>query len=170
MPTSLRLTGELNKEALVQTLDEMLERHEVLRTTFVQNELGEPEQVIHQNSSFDLVHVDLSELDADSSSGSTLLSSKRLNPRRLFNLQTGPLIRGRLIDLGVNEQGQPDHILLATMHHIVSDGWSMGIFTQEISALYQAYSAGEPNPLEPLAIQYADYAHWQRSVSRGRLS
>ena len=74
------------------------------------------------------------------------------------------MIRGRLLELGANDKGEPEYILLATMHHIVSDGWSMGIFTREISALYEAYSQGQSNPLEPLQIQYADYAHWQRSV------
>ena len=81
-----------------------------------------------------------------------------------FDLKHGPLIRSRLIDLGVNNKGEPEYVLLATMHHIVSDGWSMGIFTREITALYEAYSHGQKNPLAPLELQYADYAYWQRST------
>jgi amino acid adenylation domain-containing protein len=81
-----------------------------------------------------------------------------------FDLGKGPLIRGRLIGLGTE-----DHVLLITMHHIISDGWSIGIFLQELRKLYRAFHAGEPSPLAPLALQYADYAMWQRHLLSGAL-
>ena len=163
IPASLRLSGVLNLEALERTFNTLLERHEVLRTSFVQNEVGEPIQVIHQDCAFALTHVDLSGLNK-AEQNEQLVAQQEAETEGLFDLESGPLIRGRLLDLGLNEKDEPEYILLATMHHIVSDGWSMGIFTREISALYEAFSQGKPNPLEPLQIQYADYAHWQRSV------
>ena len=86
-----------------------------------------------------------------------------LEARATFDLETGPLIRGRLIRLAEDE-----HALLITMHHIVSDGWSMGVLRNELSALYSAFVRGEADPLPELDIQYADYAVWQRRVDRGR--
>ena len=163
MPVSVRLTGELNQEALDQTLNTLLERHEVLRTTFVQNEAGEPIQVIHPETSFALSRVDLSSVDREEQS-QRLAELARVEAETAFDFEQGPLIRGQLIDIGVNNEKEPEYVLLATMHHIVSDGWSMGIFSREITALYAAYSSGKENPLAPLEIQYADYAHWQRST------
>src|SRR5262249_26188459 len=81
-----------------------------------------------------------------------------------FDLEHGPLIRGRL--LRVSDQ---EHVLLVTMHHIVSDGWSMGILTKELSALYRAYKLGQSDPLPPLPVQYADYAAWQRQWLSGEV-
>ena len=163
IPVSVRLTGELNQEALNQTLSTLLERHEVLRTTFVQNEAGEPIQVIHPETSFALSRVDLSGVNRKEQ-GQRIADLEQVESETAFDLENGPLIRGRLIDLGVNNEKEPEFVLLATMHHIVSDGWSMGIFSREITALYAAYSSGKENPLTPLEIQYADYAHWQRST------
>ena len=79
-----------------------------------------------------------------------------------FNLRVGPLIRGRLLRVQAEE-----HVLLITMHHIVSDGWSMGVLLREIAGLYRAYREGRGDPLEPLPIQYADYAQWQREWLQG---
>ena len=163
MPVSVRLTGELNQEALDQTLSTLLERHEVLRTTIVQNDAGEPSQAIHPETSFALSRVDLSGVNREEQ-GQRLAEIGQVEAQTSFDFEQGPLIRGQLIDLGVNEQDKPEYVLLATMHHIVSDGWSMGIFSREITALYAAYSSGKENPLAPLEIQYADYAHWQRST------
>jgi arthrofactin-type cyclic lipopeptide synthetase C len=81
-----------------------------------------------------------------------------------FDLERGPLIRGRLIHLGLGE-----HVLLITLHHIVSDGWSLGVLTQELSALYGVYTRGDADPLTPLAIQHADYAVWQRRWLSGEV-
>ncbi|MEQ5837824.1 condensation domain-containing protein, partial [Marinobacter sp. NFXS9] len=170
VPASLRLSGELDLDALRATLDALLERHEVLRTTFVQNDEGEPLQVIHTDAAFALQCIDLSELDAEQQT-KALAEQQLEEANATFDMARGPLIRGRLIELGLNVQQQPDYVLLVTMHHIVSDGWSSGIFVREIRALYEAYVQGRKNPLPPLAIQYADYASWQRTVlDKDRLS
>ena len=155
---SVRLRGELSLEALQATLNTLLERHEVLRTTFVQSGEGEPLQVIGTDSVFALQRIDLSALDADEQLAA-LAAEQTAESETMFDMASGPLIRGRLIALG-----EHDCVLLVTMHHIVSDGWSSGIFIREIEALYPAYLAGRPNPLPPLRIQYADYACWQRTV------
>src|SRR5262249_7419726 len=81
-----------------------------------------------------------------------------------FDLEAGPLVRGRLVQMNCDE-----HVLLVTMHHIVSDGWSRGVLTREMSALYGAFSAGQADPLPELAIQYADYAAWQRRWMSGEV-
>ena len=124
MPVSVRLTGELNQEALDQTLNTLLERHEVLRTTFVQTEVGERIQVIHPETSFALSRVDLSGVNREEQS-QRLAEIGQVEAQTSFDFEQGPLIRGQLIDLGVNEQDELEYVLLATMHHIVSDGWSM---------------------------------------------
>ncbi|MGO4780815.1 condensation domain-containing protein, partial [Lysobacter sp. 2RAB21] len=99
----------------------------------------------------------LSELTADAQA-SAVATQSREEARAPFDLAQGPLIRGRLLRLSEHE-----HVLLVTQHHIVSDGWSIGVLVQEVSALYDAYRQGQPDPLPPLPIQYADYAAWQRS-------
>ena len=157
MPASLRLRGELNLEALERTLNTLLERHEVLRTSFAQNEAGEPSQVIHSDRAFALTYIDLSGLNK-AEQNKRLAEQQQAEAETLFDLEMGPMIRARLLELGMNDKGEPEYILLATMHHIVSDGWSMGIFTREISALYDAFSQGQANPLEPLQIPVS-YTH-----------
>jgi amino acid adenylation domain-containing protein len=157
IPMRLRLPGELDQEALRRALDAIVARHEALRTTFVQVE-GEPEQRIApvEESRFHLAEHDLS---GDRSELRRLAGEEARAP---FDLAQGPLIRGRLIQLAPDE-----HLLLATMHHIISDGWSMELFTREVSALYEAFRRGQPNPLPPLPVQYADYAAWQRKWVEG---
>ncbi|HEX8242473.1 MAG TPA: condensation domain-containing protein, partial [Longimicrobium sp.] len=162
MPTRLRLRGELDRGALVRALDRIVARHEALRTTFAAAD-GEPVQRIApaEESPFHLVEHDLR---ADSEAGAKLQRVMAEEAGAPFDLARGPLIRGRLIRLGAE-----DHVLLVTMHHIVSDGWSMGVLTRELSALYTAFHAGEPDPLPPLPVQYADYAAWQRRWVEGEV-
>src|SRR5262249_45769753 len=155
----LRLRGQLNREALQRALDRIVARHEGLRTTFVSIE-GEPVQRITgiEESRFHLEEHNLigpqQELDRlireEASAG--------------FDLENGPLIRGRLIC-----SGEEEHVLLITMHHIVSDGWSMDLFIKELSALYGAFVRGQEDPLPELAVQYADYAVWQRKWMDGEI-
>jgi amino acid adenylation domain-containing protein len=155
IPTRLRLEGELDHAALSRALSHIVERHEALRTTFHLVD-GEPEQRITpvEESGFLLLHHDLSAHGNADAELSRLMSHEARAP---FSLERGPLIRGRLIHMAARE-----HVLLVTMHHVVSDGWSMGVFIQELSALYGAFLRGEADPLAPLAVQYADYAAWQR--------
>ncbi|HEU0055201.1 MAG TPA: amino acid adenylation domain-containing protein, partial [Longimicrobium sp.] len=157
-----RLRGELDVAALRRALDQILARHEALRTTFVEVE-GEPAQriALAEESSFQLTEHDLRGAADPGAELRQLMAEEAGAP---FDLARGPLIRGRLVRLASD-----DHVLLITMHHIVSDGWSMGVFTRELSALYAAFSRGEDNPLPPLPIQYADYAVWQRRWVEGEV-
>ena len=155
IPTRLRLRGELDRNALVRALDRVVARHEALRTTFVEVD-GEPVQRTApvEESPFQLAEHDLRGYAEAGAELVRLLEEEAAAP---FDLARGPLIRGCLIRLADDDQ-----VLVITMHHIVSDGWSMGVFTRELSALYAAFRSGEPDPLPALPIQYADYAVWQR--------
>ncbi len=162
IPFGLHLKGDLNRTALRRALDRIVVRHEVLRTTFALYE-GEPVQEIGavEESSFRLIEHDLrghNDVEAE------LAALRELEARASFDLEAGPLIRGRLIRLAEDE-----HVLLVTMHHIVSDGWSMGVLVSELNALYRAFLGGEADPLPELEIQYADYAVWQRQWIEGEI-
>ncbi|MEJ0096570.1 MAG: amino acid adenylation domain-containing protein [Methylocella sp.] len=160
MPAAVRLTGKLDVEALRRTLNEIVRRHEALRTRFASVD-GAPTQIIAAALELALPLTDLSELPAAEAEGRAQQSAQD-EARTPFDLEHGPLIRAQLIRLGDRE-----HIALLTMHHIVSDGWSIGVLIKEIAALYAAYSQGRPSPLPELLIQYADYAHWQRQWLQG---
>ena len=161
MPAGLRLQGRLNRTALRATLDRLVARHEALRTTFHSIDT-EPVQVIAPaESGFALTEQDLRHLvgPAQHEAVLALSAAEACQP---FDLTLGPLIRGRLLQVADKE-----HILLITQHHIISDGWSIGVLIREVTALYTAFSQGQPDPLPPLAIQYADYAAWQRQWLQG---
>ncbi len=162
IPAAVRLQGELNAIALEQSLGEVIRRHEALRTRFaVVN--GEPVQVISEAETYHLPIDDLSELpEAERESQWRVLAGEEA--RQAFNLQSGPLLRARLLRLGAT-----DHVLLYTMHHIISDGWSMGVLIHELTTLYEAYAQGAESPLAELGIQYADYAQWQREWLQGEV-
>src|SRR4051812_35912133 len=160
IPTGLRLGRELDGAALRRALDAMLARHEALRTTFVEVE-GEPVQRIAEESRFHLLEHDLGEHPDAAAELRRLAAEEAGAP---FDLEHGPLIRGRLVRLPAD-----DHVLLLTMHHIVSDGWSMEVLTRELGTLYDAFRRGEPDPLPPLPVQYADYAAWQRTWVDGEV-
>ena len=160
MPLAIKLRGTLEVTALEQTLNEIVRRHEVLRTTFVVGE-GEPQQLIHPPQSLTLTPIDLSTLPA-AERESKLVQLVRDEAVRPFDLSRGPLLRVRLLRLSADE-----HVLSVTMHHIISDGWSMGVLVREVAALYEAYLKGEESPLTELPIQYADYSVWQRKWLTG---
>ncbi|MBN3890742.1 MAG: non-ribosomal peptide synthase/polyketide synthase [Nostoc sp. JL31] len=155
-PIALRLVGTLNRTALEQSLQEIVHRHEALRTNFVIVD-GKPSQIIQTQINCPLSVVDLKHLSTTEQE----IASQQL-AQQPFNLATEALVRATLIVLSETE-----HALLVCMHHIVSDGWSMGVFVQELAALYNAYSQGKPSPLTPLPIQYADFAIWQRNWLQG---
>ncbi|HYW08913.1 MAG TPA: amino acid adenylation domain-containing protein, partial [Longimicrobium sp.] len=148
----LRLRGELDRDALGRALDRLVARHESLRTTLVVVD-GEPEQRIApaRGSGFHLVEHDLG---GHSGELRRIIAEEADAP---FDLARGPLIRGRLIRMAAD-----DHVLLLTMHHVVADGWSIGVLINELTVLYGAFRRGEGDPLAPLPVQYADYAAWQR--------
>jgi amino acid adenylation domain-containing protein len=159
---ALRLDGPLHVPALAQALQEIIRRHEVLRTTFT-NIDGQPLQVISPTANLSLSVVDLQELPEREREARVrmLVCEEAQQP---FDLAQGPLVRTVLLRLAAEE-----HVLLLTMHHIASDGWSQAIFWQELQALYQAFSAGNPSPLAELPIQYADFAVWQRQWLQGEV-
>jgi amino acid adenylation domain-containing protein len=158
MPVGLRLRGRLNEAALQATLNRIVQRHEALRTYFEHVD-GQPVQRIGASSRFALLCEALEV--APEQRDAVITQWSRLEAQAPFDLGHGPLIRGRLLRL--DEQ---DHVLLLTMHHIICDGWSMGVLASEISALYRAFAvegvAYTSDPLPPLPVQYADYALWQR--------
>ena len=162
VPWGLHLKGDLDAAALRRALDRIVARHEALRTTFVLVD-GEPVQRIASaaDSRFHMVERDLRRHWNAPAELNRLLTE---HANALFNLQTGPLIRGLLVRESENE-----HTLLITMHHIVSDGWSLGVFGNELSKLYSAFRRGEVDPLPKLAVQYIDYAMWERQWLEGEV-
>jgi len=162
IPVRLRLKGALDREALLRALDRIVARHEALRTVFESVD-GEPVQRIvpEEASHFLLLEHDLAGYEDTDVELARLV---RAEASALFDLFQGPLIRGRLIRLATD-----DHVLLVTMHHVVSDGWSMGVLIQELGVLYGAFLRGEADPLPPLPVQYADYAAWQRRWMDGEV-
>jgi FkbM family methyltransferase len=161
-PIALRLDGQLNVPVLRRTLNEVVRRHEALRTTFV-NLDGSAVQRIAPGLRLTLPVVDLSALDAVARERAIHLLARQ-EARLPFDLSAGPLLRVTLLRLSTAA-----HVALFTMHHIVSDGWSLGVLVREIAALYAAFSEDRPSPLEELPIQYADYAIWQRQSLQGEV-
>jgi len=156
VPVAVRLRGHLQIDAMQRTLNEIVRRHESLRTSFPTLD-AQPVQSIAPALVLDLPLMDVS----------TEYEAQRLateEARRPFNLATGPLIRASLVSLGAE-----DHVLLVTMHHIVSDGWSMGVLIKEVGALYRAFIEDAPSPLGELPVQYADFAVWQRQWLAGEV-
>ncbi|UGQ48158.1 non-ribosomal peptide synthetase [Massilia endophytica] len=156
IPFGLRLAGRLDAAALQQALDRIVARHESLRTCFVQAD-GQPAQRIAPRAAFALVHAEL-----PAATQAAIARQVEEEAAAPFDIENGPLIRGRLLRVA-----QEEHVLLLTMHHIVSDGWSMGLLVKELSAQYAACLEGRPDPLPPLPVQYADFAAWQRRCLQG---
>ncbi|HSS51912.1 MAG TPA: amino acid adenylation domain-containing protein, partial [Thermoanaerobaculia bacterium] len=159
---ALRVEGPLDRAVLALCLGEVVRRHEALRTVFAAPE-GSPVQVIQPPAPFALSVVDLSRLPA-SRREATALALAGGEAGRPFDLARGPLLRGVLLRMA-----EDDHVVALTMHHIVSDGWSMGILVREVTALYAAMAEGRPSPLPELPVQYADFAVWQHSWLHGDL-
>jgi amino acid adenylation domain-containing protein len=162
IPTALSFKGQLDTKSLVAALREIVRRHESLRTRFVAVD-GRPAQVIEREVELDVPAFDLTGLEG-SERDSRAEELAREEARRPFDLSSAPLIRATLLRLSDEE-----HVLLLTMHHIVSDGWSMGVLVRELRALYEAFAVGQGSPLEELPVQYADYAVWQRGLLQGEV-
>ncbi|HZG43283.1 MAG TPA: condensation domain-containing protein, partial [Longimicrobium sp.] len=160
IPVAWRLGGALDEAALERSLGEVVRRHEALRTVFAEAD-GSPVQVIAPFRGFTLPVDDLSGL-AEADREAAVRRRVGDEALRAFDLAAGPLFRAALLRLGADE-----HVLLLSMHHIVSDGWSMGVLFRELSALYAAYREGGESPLAELPVQYADYAVWQREQLEG---
>src|SRR5262249_27991996 len=148
--------------ALEESLRRIIDRHEILRTTFTQIDDG-PVQVVIPAMPFDLPAIDLRHISAEAREevARQVAVEKILEP---FDLEAGPFLRAVLLQLGPRE-----HVLLLVMHHIISDGWSVDIMLREIAALYDATLRGVRSPLPDLPIQYADFAVWQRDWLQGEV-
>jgi len=156
IPASLRHRGKINLKAFRQTVEALIMRHESLRTTFSARD-GRPYQIIHPAPLSEVDVIDLRHIEAENreDEAQRLVDEEANEP---FDLELGPLFRSRVIILAPD-----DHIVLFTMHHIISDGWSVGILVREFTVLYEHFAHNSPNILPPLPIQYADYAAWQRA-------
>lgn len=164
MPDAVRLEGALQVAALKQTFEEIVRRHDVLRTTFRMTEDGPqqlvaPKQDIERFLDFAIVDLSLMEQASREEEARRLARDEAVSP---FDLSQGPTLRIRVVRLG-----QEDHLILFTMHHIATDLWSLNVFAREIMTLYDAFSNGLPSPLPELPVQYADFAAWQREWLQG---
>ena len=160
-PTAARLRGQLDVPAMKQALRAMVARHDGLRTIFRVVD-GEPRQFV-EDLTLDVPVIDLSTLE-EAQREAEALKILRHEARRPFDLSVGPLIRAVIVRMRDDE-----HIVLLTLHHIVTDGWSFGILHRELSSCYEAFAAGRPSPLADLPIQYSDYAMWQREWFEGEV-
>jgi hypothetical protein len=154
---AFRPRGPLDVAALERSVEEIVRRHEILRTTFAV--VGRtPAQVIHPDATVKPDFVDLSHLpEAEREAEARRIADAQALHR--FDLAAGPLLRVRLLRLGVEE-----HVVVLTMHHIISDGWSLGVWVNEVTALYNSYCRGLSASLPTLPIQYADFAKWQHEL------
>ncbi len=157
---NVRLRGALDRSALERALEAIFHRHEAVRTGFTAAG-AEPVQVILPPGPFPLPFWDLSELTPEERQREVLRMIQQ-EKATTFDLSRGPLMRARLLRLAPRE-----HVLLVSFHHIAFDGWSVGVFSRELRALYGAFSADQPSPLPSLPIQYVDFAVWQRGWLRG---
>ena len=162
IPGAMRLEGRLDLDVLEKVINEIVRRHETLRTKF-EAEDGVPVQVIDEWKPWKLEVIDLKNLPREEREAE-VETRKREETKTGFDLSKGPLLRVKALIL---EEEQ--YLALFSMHHIISDGWSMGVLIKEVEALYQAYSVGEEAPLPELEIQYADYAVWQRQWLKGEV-
>ncbi|HSF38309.1 MAG TPA: amino acid adenylation domain-containing protein, partial [Thermoanaerobaculia bacterium] len=160
IPAAVRLRGALDAAALQETFEEVARRHESLRARFGERD-GMPFQTIAPEATLELPRIDLEGLPEDRREDEALRWAAE-TARLPFDLARGPLLRTLLFRLSAGE-----HVLALTLHHIVADGWSIGVLIREVAALYAAFTAGKPSPLPELPLQYADYAIWQRNGLQG---
>jgi amino acid adenylation domain-containing protein len=157
---AIRLCGPLSTEPLERSLQEIVDRHESLRTTFAEND-GQPMQIVAASRMVELPIIDLSHYSRSERESQTEQLARE-EAQQPFNLEKGPLMRAKLLRLGADE-----HVLLLTLHHIVTDAWSMSVLFKEISELYEAFAAGLPSQLPEVPIQYGDFSRWQRESLQG---
>lgn len=160
VPGALRIQGSLNVHALTDSISSIAERHEVLRASFVERN-GTPVQVVAPGAGPGFQFSDLQQI-SPSQRSAELERLMREEAEQPFDLRRGPCLRIHLLQLGPQE-----HVLLVTMHHIVSDYWSLGIFVSELTKLYPAFNSGQNSPLQELRFQYRDFAVWQRECLAG---
>ncbi|WP_353931424.1 non-ribosomal peptide synthase/polyketide synthase [Okeanomitos corallinicola TIOX110] len=162
LPAALKLQGELSIEALEKSFQTIINKHESLRTN-IKEIAGKPQQIIHQKTNWKISTIDIKALSIEQQQKETkAIINQQTN--QLFNLEKDSLIRATLIKLTETE-----NIFTLCMHHIISDGWSMGVFIEELVTIYNSYIQGKETELKPLPIQYADFAIWQRNWLQGEV-
>ena len=155
----LRFVGRLEPSVLQRCLEELVRRHEILRTVYSDNE-GQPIQVVRNEAAVPLSFVDLSGLSVEARQNA-IREKADLQAAATFDLAVGPLLRVCVVRLAETE-----NLLLLALHHIVFDAWSLAIFLKELDRLYAAFAIGQSSPLPELAIQYGDFAQWQHEWLR----
>ena len=160
VPMALTIRGQLDRQALADSIELIVSRHEVLRSHFL-FEHGEPAVLVEQHSQSAFSFIDFSDL-APAEKARAIEEAANEEARRPFQLAKDLLLRGTLFRLSKTE-----HVLVLTMHHIASDGWSIGVLLKELSQAYAAFSTGTAPSLPPLALQYVDFARWQRDLLLG---
>ncbi|KAG0311011.1 hypothetical protein BG000_006843, partial [Podila horticola] len=154
VPVARRLRGNLSRNALQQALDSLFARHETLRSVFVFVSDQPKVLLLPADSGLSLVFHDLRNEQDKETLAKRLAAQEVAAP---FDLEKGPLVRAQLMQIADDE-----HIFLLTMHHIITDGWSLGVLLRDLSDFYGSYCSGVPESLAPLSVQYPDYAAWQR--------
>jgi amino acid adenylation domain-containing protein len=162
VPAGIRLAGHLDLSVLERSLNEIVRRHESLRSS-IATIAGELVQLVVPSLTLKLPVVDLRDLPA-AEREAEVIRLATTEAQQLFDLGCAPLLRAKLLWLDVSE-----HVLLLSLHHLIADGWSIGIFVRELTVLYNAFSAGEASPLSELSIQYGDYAQWQQERLQGEV-
>ncbi|MEG5035145.1 amino acid adenylation domain-containing protein [Microcoleus sp. AT3-D2] len=162
IPAAVRIAGNLSVAVLLQSLNEIVQRHEILRTTFTAID-GKPIAIIAPTLTLKLPVLDLQHLP-ETQRNAEVLRLAEVEAQQPFDLAQGPLLRATLLKLSAAE-----YVVLFAMHHIISDGWSAGVLLREIATLYEAFSNNKPSPLPELPIQYADFADWQHRWLQGEV-
>jgi amino acid adenylation domain-containing protein/non-ribosomal peptide synthase protein (TIGR01720 family) len=160
IPVAVRLKGKIDNQSLEKSLNKIIDRHEVLRTTFT-TVSGNPMQVVNPSAKIYIKYIDLTKIP-DEQYEQKLMNEIYKRSQQPFNLSKGNLLNATMFNLKTEE-----HVLLIVMHHIISDGWSIGIFINEFTSIYKNISQNQPVSLPTLKIQYADYAQWQRKHLQG---
>ncbi|EGH29160.1 amino acid adenylation, partial [Pseudomonas syringae pv. japonica str. M301072] len=155
VPTAVLLKGALDVPVLERALNELIMRHEILRTTFASVD-GEPRQLVHPAMPLVMPGVDLRDLSPTARDAHVSMAVEQ-EAKAPFDLASGPLLRASLLRLADEE-----YLWLYSVHHIIADGWSMGVILQEVTTVYGDFLRGQASSLAPLAVQYADYACWQQ--------
>ncbi|MGZ4122977.1 MAG: non-ribosomal peptide synthetase, partial [Tumebacillaceae bacterium] len=160
VPFAFQLQGPLQVDVFHRCFQAMVERHETLRTTFVERE-GQPMQVVAPSLTLEMPVIDLSGME-EAAREQEIIRLSLEDGMAPFDLQKGPLVRVTMLTVS-----DVEHVLLMNMHHIISDGWSMGVLISEVAVMYQAMTNGQPSPLPALSMQYGDFAVWQRDYLQG---
>ena len=160
MPLALRLRGELKVEALRASLAAVIQRHEILRTAYLTDDEGDPVARVSSQVVLEMPLKDISQL-SPMAQQACVTQAIADNTRLPISLEQAPLLRAQMLRIS-----DAEHVLLYSMHHIISDGWSMAVLVNELVQHYAALESGAPSPLPPLPVQYADYARWQLELER----